>query len=296
MGVRILLFGKNGQLGWELQRALAPLGEILAHTSATCDFADIDLVRRTIVDTAPDIIINAAAYTAVDRAEQDQVNAFKINAEVVGVIAECASIQHALLVHYSSDYVFDGRKSGPYCETDATNPLSIYGVSKYRGEEAIIDSGCDYLIFRTSWVFAARGANFIKTILRSAAQKDVLRVVADQWGAPTGAELIADISAHVVRAVMRERANCGVYHLTANGEINWHGYASYIIDRARRLGASLQAEMIEPIATAEYSLPAMRPANSRLDTTKLQNAFNLWLPHWQYHVDRVLTELIENPA
>jgi dTDP-4-dehydrorhamnose reductase len=292
---RILLLGKNGQLGWELQRALAPLGELIACDRLACDLNYSNSLHKTLVDIAPDIVINAAAYTAVDRAEQNSADAFQINAAAVAFLAEYAASQHILLIHYSSDYVFDGLKSDPYNESDGTNPLSIYGASKRSGEEAVINSGCNYLIFRTSWVFATRGANFAKTMLRLALEKDTLRVVADQWGAPTSAELIADITAHALRAVIAKKAPGGLYHVAAGGETTWHGYASYIVEQARLLGAPIKTSNIEAIATAAYPLPAARPANSRLDTGKLRDTFNLTLPNWQFHVERMLVELLENP-
>jgi dTDP-4-dehydrorhamnose reductase len=288
------LLGKNGQLGWELQRALSPLGELLSYDRAGCDLSCSSSVNKTLGNIAPDIIVNAAAYTAVDRAEQDGSNAFQINAKAVAVFAEYAQKHNARLVHYSTDYVFDGRKSSSYIEADATNPLSVYGASKCSGEEAVIASGCAHLIFRTSWVFAARGANFAKTMLRLGLEREVLRVVADQWGAPTSAELIADVTAHALRSVIANQAPYGLYHLTAGGDTNWHGYASYIIERARELGAPIKTKSIEAINTADYPLPAARPQNSRLNTTKVQDTFNLTLPHWQSHVERMLTELLGN--
>ena len=292
MSQRILLIGKNGQVGWELQRALAPLGQLITHDKSTCDLVDTDKLSSVIGDVRPDVIVNAAAYTAVDKAEADASTAFKINADAVGVMANLAAKQRALLVHYSTDYVFDGTKPGAYTERDATNPLSVYGKSKARGEQAIIESGCEFLIFRTSWVFAARGANFVKTMLRLAAEREALRVVADQWGTPTSAELIADVTAHALRDVISERAAGGLYHLAASGETNWHGYANFVFEQAKLLGAQLMTNNALPIPTAEYPLPAARPTNSRLNTTKLQNAFDLVLPDWRYHVQRMLTELL----
>lgn len=292
MTPRILLLGKNGQVGWELQRALAPLGSLHAHDRQSCDVADIDKLRSVIADSTPDIIVNAAAYTAVDKAEQDSANAFLINAEAVGAMAELACQQRALLVHYSTDYVFDGTKDGTYDESDTSNPTSVYGRSKALGEQAVIDSGCEHLIFRTSWVFAARGANFAKTMLKLATERDTLRVVADQWGAPTSAELIADITAHAIRDVRNKCAAGGLYHLAASGETNWQGYANFVLDRATAFGVALKTGAAQPISTSEYPLPAARPANSRLNTSKLQNAFDLLLPEWRYHVERMLHELL----
>lgn len=292
MTIRILLLGSEGNVGWELQRALAPLGELSARSRTQCDLLDAKALRDTLESTRPDVIVNAAAYTAVDKAEQDTAAAEAINAHAVGLIATAARDRDALFVHFSTDYVFDGQKAGWYSETDATNPRSEYGRSKQRGEQAIVDSGCRHLIFRTSWVFATRGANFAKTMLRLARERDTLRVIADQWGAPTGAELIADVTAHAIREVLAGRAPGGLYHLAAAGETNWHDYARFVVEQARLLGAELQTHTIEAISTDQYPLPAPRPANSRLSTEKLQAAFGLHLPEWQYHVRRMLTELL----
>lgn len=290
MTKRILLLGKNGQVGWELQRALAPLGQLLMHDRTTCDLADKDALAHAIDMAAPDIIVNAAAFTAVDRAEKEPEIAYRINAEAVALMAKAAAERNALLVHYSTDYVFDGSKTASYIETDTPNPLSVYGNGKRQGEIAIAESGCMHLIFRTSWVFAARGSNFAKTMLRLASTQDKLRVVADQWGAPTSAELIADVTAHALHNACAEQ--CGLYHLAASGETNWYEYASFVINCAAKLGAAIKTQAIEPIATAEYPLPARRPVNSRLNCEKLQTGFNLTLPPWQYHVERMLVELI----
>lgn len=290
MTKRILLLGKNGQVGWELQRSLAPLGKISMHDRATCDLADPDSLARTIDRVAPDIIVNAAAFTAVDRAEKESDAAYKINTDAVALMANAAATRGALLVHYSTDYVFDGEQNSAYIETDTPNPLSVYGDSKWRGECAIADSGCAHLIFRTSWVFATRGANFAKTMLRLASTHSTLRVVADQWGAPTSAELIADVTAHALRVARPEHS--GIYHLTASGETSWHEYASFVIQRATALGAPLKTTAIEPVPAIEYPLPARRPANSRLNCAKLRETFDLTLPNWQYHIERMLEELI----
>lgn len=292
---RILLLGKNGQVGWELQRALAPLGQLVMHDRTTCDLAYSNSLARVIKSAAPDIIVNAAAYTAVDRAEKENEKAYQINAEAVAQLANAAADHNALLVHYSTDYVFDGHQELPYSETDIPNPLSIYGASKQGGERAIIASGCDHLIFRTSWVFAARGANFAKTMLRMSMEREELRVVADQFGAPTSAELIADVTAHALRAVGSKAAPGGLYHLSAGGETSWHGYAAFVIEYARALGLPVKTQVVKAITTAEYPLPAARPVNSRLNTEKLQSTFNLTLPRWQLHVERMLAELLEKP-
>jgi dTDP-4-dehydrorhamnose reductase len=291
---RILLLGCNGQVGWELQRALAAVGEVVMRDRASCDLLNFDTLRTTIIETAPQVIVNAAAYTAVDKAEYDSAIAEKINAEAVGLLAAICKQHGALLVHYSTDYVFDGEKSEPYIETDATTPLSVYGASKQRGEQAVIESGCDFLIFRTSWVFATRGGNFAKTILRLAQERENLRIVADQWGAPTSAELIADVTAHALREMLAGRSQGGLFHLAAAGETTWHGYAKYIVEQAIAMGIPLKTTSIEPIPTSSYPLPAKRPANSRLDTIKLRSTFNLILPDWRYHVRRMLIEQLGN--
>lgn len=289
MTKRILLLGKNGQVGWELQRALAPLGHLVMHDRNTCDLANQNTLVDAINTSSPDIIINAAAYTAVDRAETEQELAYQVNGKAVGLIARMAADRNALFVHYSTDYVFDGTKSDPYQENDTANPLSIYGASKRQGELAIIESGCSHLIFRTSWVFATRGANFAKTMLRLASSQDTLRVVADQWGAPTSAELIADVTAQALHKMQPNHS--GVYHLAASGETSWHEYAKFVVERAQAMGATIKTSLIAPITTADYPTPAKRPANSRLNCAKLQSTFDLILPPWQHHVEHTLTEL-----
>ncbi|MDB6062775.1 MAG: rfbD [Verrucomicrobiaceae bacterium] len=294
MSPRILLLGKNGQVGWELQRSLSAIGQLVALDKSSCDLAHIDQIQTAITSAQPDVIVNAAAYTAVDKAEQDSATAFRINAEAVAAMAAVAAKRNALLIHYSTDYVFDGSKPVAYVEEDVRNPLSVYGKSKAAGELAISNSGCRHLTFRTSWVFAARGLNFAKTMMRLASERDSLRVVADQWGAPTSAELIADVTAHALREVLANQVEGGLYHLAASGETSWQGYANFVLQEAVRLGAKLKAHSAEPISTLDYPLPATRPANSRLDTTKLQNAFNLELPDWRYHTQRMLTELLGN--
>jgi dTDP-4-dehydrorhamnose reductase len=288
---------KNGQLGWELQRALAPLGELVALDRAGEDGLSGDLAKPVaLADTvralAPDVIVNAAAHTAVDRAESEPALARAINTEAVAALAAGAARLGAWLVHYSTDYVFDGSGTRPWREDDPTGPLSVYGETKLAGEEAIRASGCAHLIFRTSWVYAARGGNFAKTMLRLAAERDRLTVIADQHGAPTGAELIADISAHALRAARANPALAGTYHLAAAGETSWHGYAGFVIDEACRLGRTLQVREIAAIPTADYPTPAARPLNSRLDTIRLRTAFDLVLPDWRLGVARMLREVI----
>mgnify|MGYP001244550046 CR=1 FL=1 len=295
--MKILLLGKNGQVGWELQRALAPLGAMVALDRAGADglrgdLEDLDGLARTVRKLAPDVIVNAAAYTAVDKAETDVARAQCINAEAPGVLAAAAAEVGALLVHYSTDYVFDGSGDRPWREDSPTGPLSVYGRTKLAGEAAIRASGCRHLIFRTSWVHAARGGNFARTMLRLAAERERLTVIADQIGAPTGADLIADVSAHAIRASLAAPERCGTYHLVADGETSWHGYARFVIETARELGVALKVEEIAPIATRDYPTAAARPLNSRLDTQRLRSAFGLHLPDWRDGVARMLREIL----
>ncbi|MBK7422058.1 MAG: dTDP-4-dehydrorhamnose reductase [Propionivibrio sp.] len=296
--MKILLFGKSGQVGWELQRSLAPLGQVIA---LDCDSADGlcgDFTNRaglagTVRRVAPDVIVNAAAYTAVDKAESEPELARRINALAPGVLADEAQELDAWLVHYSSDYVFDGSGEKPWLETDATGPLSVYGKTKLDGELAV--ARCEkHLILRTSWVYAARGANFAKTMLRLAQERDQLKVISDQIGAPTGAELLADVTAHAVRTLQRRPQLAGVYHLAAGGETSWHAYARYVIQHARQAGRPIRVmpEAVEAIRTSAYPTPAQRPLNSRLDTGKLQVAFGLVMPDWQAGVERMLAEIL----
>jgi dTDP-4-dehydrorhamnose reductase len=292
--VKILLLGKNGQVGWELQRALAPLGELVAldRRDAGGDLSQPEQVAQRIRDEKPQWVVNAAAYTAVDKAESDAATARLINSEAVAQIAQACAATGAALLHYSTDYVFDGSGEHFRSEAAATAPLSVYGQTKLEGEQAIRASGCSHLIFRTSWVYAARGGNFAKTMLRLAQEKTQLSVVADQFGAPTGAELIADVSA---QALTRFNAPLsGVYHLVAAGQTTWLDYARHVIETARTAGKpiTVAAEQIAPVLTTNYPTPAKRPLNSRLDTDKLQRSFGLHLPHWQVGVDRMLQEIL----
>lgn len=294
----ILLFGKNGQVGWQLQRSLAPLGEVVAlgHDGehGLCgDFSDPDGVAETIRKIAPEIIVNAAAFTAVDGAESAPELARTVNACTPGVLATEASKLDAWLVHYSTDYVFNGQGETPWLETDSPDPLSIYGKTKLEGERSV--ARCPkHLIFRTSWVYAARGNNFVKTMLRLAQERDHLKVIDDQIGAPTGADLIADVTAHALRHVRSLPALAGLYHLAASGETSWHGYAAYVIELARRQGMAIRlpSDAIEAIPTRAYATPACRPLNSRLDTRKLREAFGIHLPHWQPGVARMIEEIL----
>ena len=300
--MKILLLGKNGQVGWELQRSLAPLGELLAldsKSTAYCgDLTDLPGIAATIRSFAPDVIVNAAAYTAVDKAESEPAQAQRVNAEAVAVLAQEAHKLGAWLLHYSTDYVFDGSGAAPWQETAAVGPLSVYGASKLAGEQAIQASGCKHLIFRTSWVYAARGNNFAKTMLRLAQERDSLNVIADQFGAPTGAELLADVTAHALRRAMQQPELAGLYHLAAAGETNWYSYARFVLEQAEAAGINLKVapSQLGSIATSAYPTAAKRPLNSRLNTDKLQHAFALQLPDWQTGVARMLTEVLERNA
>jgi dTDP-4-dehydrorhamnose reductase len=294
---KILLLGCNGQVGWELQRALAPLGELVIAdfegTEAVADFSRPDELAALVQSVRPTIIVNAAAHTAVDKAETEPELARAINAQAPAVLAREAKAIGARLLHYSTDYVFDGSGSAPRAEDAATGPLNVYGQTKLEGELAIRASGCRHLILRTSWVYAARGGNFARTMLRLAAERDRLSVIADQFGAPTGADLLADISAHVLRATAQRGELDGTYHAVAAGETSWHGYASLVIEWARRNGVAVKiaADAIAEVPTTAFPTPAQRPLNSRLATTRLQTTFGLVLPAWQSGVQRMLTEV-----
>ncbi len=289
---KILLLGKDGQVGWELQRALAPLGLLTALNRRECDLAEAAQVQAVLEQYEPEVIVNAAAYTAVDQAESDQALAHRINVDAVAELARYAREMGSLLVHYSTDYVFDGTKPEAYVEDDITNPLSVYGQTKLDGENRIRDALCRHLIFRTSWVYAARGGNFARTMLRLASERTALSVIDDQIGAPTSAELIADVTAHALRDVLSGRAPGGTYHLAAAGETSWYGYAKFVIDRARVQGQTLALAVdgLRPIPASDYPLPAKRPQNSRLNTHLLERSFALKLPQWEDGVARVLDE------
>jgi dTDP-4-dehydrorhamnose reductase len=295
--MKTLLFGKDGQVGRELQRTLLPFGEVIALNRQDADLQNLIGLDRLLHTEKPELIVNAAAYTAVDKAETDSATAFRINAEAVEVMAGYAFRQKVLLVHYSTDYVFDGQKPGAFVETDTAHPLGVYGLTKRKGEEAIEQSRCNALIFRTSWVFSAHGNNFIKTILRLAKEKNGLNIVADQFGAPTSAELIADVTALAIAGYGSGRIGNGIYHLTASGETNWHRFACHIIDRARTNGLPLQLDVsqIRAIPTEDYPVPAPRPKNSRLDTSLLSSRLGLRLPDWTVHANRTIDQLTLSP-
>jgi len=297
--VKILLLGKNGQVGWELQRALAPLGEVVAldrHSPGhlRADFAEPESLAAVVRAVAPHIIVNAAAHTAVDKAESEPALARAVNAAAPAVLAREAHALGAWLLHYSTDYVFDGSGNEPWAEGSPTGPLSVYGRTKLEGENAISASGCRHLLLRTSWVYGARGSNFAKTMLRLAKERDRLTVINDQTGAPTGADLLADVAAHMLRTAVQMPQVQGIYHVAAEGETTWHGYARHVIEFARALGQpiTVPAGAIEAVPTSAFPTPARRPANSRMNTQKLRTTFGLTLPPWQSGVERMLTEVL----
>ena len=296
--MKILLLGKNGQVGWELQRSLSSLGELVAcdFDSAgdlKADFSQPESLAPLVRRERPDVIVNAAAHTAVDKAESEPDLARALNATAPGVLAREAAALGAWLLHYSTDYVFDGSGDAARDEDAPTGPLSVYGRTKLEGEQLIRASGCPHLILRTSWVYAARGGNFARTMLRLAAERDSLNVIDDQVGAPTGADLLADVSALALRSALHRPALAGTYHCVAAGETSWHGYARFVIEWARANGQPVRvaADAVQPIATSAYPTPARRPLNSRLATSRLQSAFGLRLPPWQAGVERMLREV-----
>ena len=296
--MNILLLGKGGQVGWELQRSLAVLGPVTAldfDSQDHCgDFSQPEGIRDTVRALRPDIIVNAAAHTAVDKAESEPEFARLLNATTPGVLAEEAARLSAWLVHYSTDYVFDGTGSRPWVETDTPAPLSCYGRTKLEGEQRIQQSGCQHLILRTSWVYAARGGNFAKTMLRLAQERERLTVIDDQWGAPTGADLLADVTAHAIRHLQQRPEDGGLYHCVARGATNWHLYAKEVLALAAKAQPAIEIKATEvaPVPTSAFPTPARRPHNSRLDTAKLRSTFGLTLPHWQTGVARMLTEIL----
>ena len=298
MSMNILLLGKGGQVGWELQRSLSVLGQVTAldfDSQAHCgDFANPEGVRDTVRQLRPQVIVNAAAHTAVDKAESEPEFARLLNATTPGLVAEEAARLGAWLVHYSTDYVFDGSGTRPWVETDTPAPLSVYGATKLEGEQRIQQSGCQHLILRTSWVYAARGGNFAKTMLRLGQERERLTVIDDQWGAPTGADLLADVTAHAIRHLQHRPQDGGLYHCVAAGETTWHAYAKYVLEHAAQVQAAIEikAKEIAPVPTSAFPTPAARPHNSRLDTARLRDTFGLTLPSWQQGVARMLTEIL----
>ena len=305
--MKILLFGKNGQVGWELQRSLAPLGEVVAldfDSKDHCgDFTNLEGLGKTVRSIRPDVIVNAGAHTAVDKAESEPDLVRTINALAPGGLATAAASIGAWLVHYSTDYVFDGSGTTPWVETDTPAPLSVYGRTKLEGEQLIAASGCQHLIFRTSWVYAARGGNFAKTMLKLGQERETLKVVADQFGAPTGADLLADTTAHAVRHVLALPASeaaelSGIYHLVAHGHTSWIEYAKEVFSHVLigEFAIKIVVKSVEPVSSSAYPTAARRPLNSRLCTDKLQSTFNLTLPHWKPGVTRMLTEFLEKQA
>ena len=296
--MKILLLGINGQVGWELQRSLAPLGELVAldrHSAQYCgDLTNLAGLADTVRSLQPDVIVNAAAHTAVDKAESEPELARTINALAVGVLAQEAGKLGALLVHYSTDYVFDGSGSRPWAEGDIPAPLGVYGRTKLEGERLVAQHCERHLIFRTSWVYAARGGNFAKTMLRLAQEREHLNVINDQFGAPTGAELIADITAHAICQVLRQPQDAGLYHLAASGETTWNSYAKHVISQAQLVQPAIKiiANGIAAVTSSAFPTAATRPHNSRLDCTRLQAVFGLKLPAWQLGVNRMLSEIL----
>ncbi|MGO4153373.1 dTDP-4-dehydrorhamnose reductase [Cupriavidus sp. YAF13] len=294
----LLVTGSNGQVGFELRRSLSPLGHVIVTDRAACDLSRPDEIRRVMREYRPDVIVNAAAYTGMDKAESDIESAYAVNATAVGVLAEEARAFGSLLVHYSTDCVFDGRQATPYVETDAVNPISVYGKSKLAGEQAIAHVSPAALILRTSWVAGGHGNNFAKTMLRLGGTQTMLRVVADRFGAPTGAALIADVTAQIVaRAWLngdRDVFSPGIYHLAAAGETSWHGYASEVLRYAAAHGVALKTDpdRIQAIAASEFPSAAARPASARLDTTKLRQTFGIYLPDWRQGVHHLLDQIL----
>lgn len=294
--MKILLFGKNGQLGWELNRSLQPLGEIIALGRDEADFSDPAMLRKVVCEISPDVIVNAVAYTSVDKAEEEEKLATVINGVSPGVLAEEAKNLSALLIHYSTDYVFDGSKQTPYVETDEPKPINSYGRTKLSGEQAIQLSGCDYLIFRTSWVFASRGNNFLLTILKLAKEREELTIVSDQIGSPTSARLIADTTTLCVYQARNEMLSgvfsSDLYHLTASGYTSWHGFAEEIVNIANNeINRHLKVKNIKAISTVNYPTPANRPMNSQLSLNKLEKRFSVVMPDWKKAVSLCLGDL-----
>ena len=295
---KILVTGMKGQVGFELMKTLAPLGKVIGVDVNECDLAQSAMIDALLDRVKPDIIINPAAYTAVDKAESEPTVAHAVNAQAPKTLARQASRRNIPIIHFSTDYIFDGTKDGSYLEDDTANPKSVYGKTKWLGEEAVRSNAAKHVILRTSWVFGAHGVNFLKTMLKLSKERDKMSVVSDQFGAPTSARMLAEVTAEIVRQLLQEFSyrKYGTYHLVAEGETSWHGYAKYVVERANAMGleTKLDPKNIKPIKTKEFPLPAPRPANSRLDTTKVRETFGITLPAWQSEVDHVLAELISS--
>ncbi|WP_246796939.1 dTDP-4-dehydrorhamnose reductase [Burkholderia perseverans] len=297
--MKVLVTGRNGQVGWELARALAPLGEVIACDRETADLSRPETLAPLVAEVRPGLIVNAAAYTAVDRAEEEEALALRVNGESVGVLAEAARKAGALLVHYSTDYVFDGTADRPYAESDPTSPVNAYGRTKLAGEQAIAAVGGDWLTFRTTWVYGVRGRNFLRTMLRLAGERETMRVVADQTGTPTSARMIAELTAHAVAQAVRERSaghfESGLFHMTAAGQTSWHGFASAIVDSARATrGDAIKVRTIEAIDSDAYPTPARRPAWSVLDNGRFDQRFGLTRLDWRRALALVMGDLAEH--
>ena len=295
--MKILLLGANGQVGWELQRSLAPLGQLQSFDRYTADLEDLNGLQNIIHKYKPNVIVNAAAYTNVEKAESEKSIAYNINHKAVSFLAAESKRINAWLIHYSSDYVFNGKKLGAYTELDNPDPLSVYGKSKWRGEQSIVKSGCKYIIFRTSWVYSVRGNNFVKTMIRLGKEQNTLKVVSDQIGSPTSAELIADISSLCLYRLFYDKGfsedQSGVHHLSTAGERSWYGMAKYIMDEFKSLDDTflINSEDVHPISTIEQQLSAIRPHNSLLKTQKIYDIFGVYLPHWKSNLGRTFQEL-----
>jgi dTDP-4-dehydrorhamnose reductase len=297
--MRLMVTGANGQIGWELARSLMPLGEVIALDRAACDLARPEALPALVRAVAPDVIVNAAAYTAVDRAEDEEAIATLVNGTAPGALAQAARESGALFVHYSTDYVFDGRKCGAYDEDDPPRPLNAYGRSKLTGEAAVRAAGGDHLILRTSWIYASRGRNFLRTILRLARESEVLKVVDDQTGAPTWARNVADATSHIIKYATAELERAvfvsGTFHLAASGRTSWHGFAQAILRRASGM-PDMRNPSLHAIPSSEYCVPAARPMNSLLSGTRLRRRFGIELPDWSIALDRCMSELLEADA
>jgi dTDP-4-dehydrorhamnose reductase len=295
--MKILVTGKNGQVGHELMRSLAPLGKVVGVDVKECDLAQSAAINALLERVRPDIIVNPAAYTEVDKAESEPTIAHAVNVQAPKLLARYASRHHIPIIHFSTDYVFDGKKEAPYNEDDEANPISVYGKTKWLGEEAVRKMAAKHIIIRTSWVFGSHGVNFLKTMLKLASQRDKLSVVSDQFGAPTSARLLADAVAQIVTELGEPGSyrKYGTYNIAAHGETSWHGYAQVVVEKAIKLGmdVKINPKDIKPISSKEYPMPAPRPANSRLDTTKVSTVFSVSLHQWQDEVEKVIQELVK---